>query len=451
MFKLLNGKITKPFYIKNVFTFIHRKNIYYDHVEVDRNIDFMCNLGMNEIPQVVKPNISVFKLSQILLKRKLIHLMKHYYKTLLESIESGELQIFDEILEKKLKYALLLDLEKFTKLGYHFTIENKNSPIFIKILSVYEMSNISIDRELNGEIDENSLIYHKNKIHLNKNYDGSVKNIITNKDYFIEKENFSKSNYVKKTLESAKNDLLLEFNISFIKNKLGSNFNERNVEYMSGVIDTLNQNGKDEDLYTTELKKQFKEYYIMRDEFVNSKIKSIDLFDYFMNKQPLQYKALQESTLANKGLFARGLKNFKNYFYNKFGSTSKKISKESTLYVIDIEIVSKMRLNILDEKNQNILDTKYDYSKFFQNTNINQNIKTSIENQEYDTSLYNFSTPDLKWNYLNDEYMQSHLIRFEFEKKNKFQNIFKKPYNTLLITDIDLALKGNKHFKIKKN
>jgi hypothetical protein len=45
---------------------------------------------------------------------------------------------------------------------------------------------------------------------------------------------------------------------------------------------------------------------------------------------------------------------------------------------------------------------------------------------KYDTYIYNFSVSEIKWIYNNKDFMQSHILRIEIEKKNKFQNIFQK-------------------------
>jgi hypothetical protein len=112
-----------------------------------------------------------------------------------------------------------------------------------------------------------------------------------------------------------------------------------------------------------------------------------------------------------------------------------------------------MRLEILDKEGKNILESEYNYINKMKS---GKNLKNADDYDQdvigYDTSIYKFNIPDRKWNYNNNEYMQTHLLRFEFEvKKNNIRNIFRDSYNTLLITDIDLSLKGNKHFKFVKN
>ena len=108
-----------------------------------------------------------------------------------------------------------------------------------------------------------------------------------------------------------------------------------------------------------------------------------------------------------------------------------------------------MRLEIKNENNENVLDSKYNYrNRIKRQLNLIQN---NTDYLNYDTGVYKFSVPDKKWDYNHEEFMQTHLIRFEFEKTNTLRSIFRKPYDTLVITDIDLSLKGNKHFKFSKN
>ncbi len=104
-----------------------------------------------------------------------------------------------------------------------------------------------------------------------------------------------------------------------------------------------------------------------------------------------------------------------------------------------------MRINILDENNKNILDSVYDYSNNMIAANSTYN--RSSDNINFDTGIYNLKLPGVLWDYKNNEFHQRHVIRFEFEKKKRFKNWFKNPYKSLLITDIDLAMKRNKHFK----
>ena len=80
-----------------------KRFIYYDNLDSNRNIDFVFNLGYNDLTTKVKSNLGFMKLTKYLFKKQLLNRIRHYYKHLIFSIEEGEIQIFDEILEKNLK------------------------------------------------------------------------------------------------------------------------------------------------------------------------------------------------------------------------------------------------------------------------------------------------------------------------------------------------------------
>lgn len=120
-----SSNISKISFHFSKFLKMPSRNIYYDNLEHERNMDFMFNIGYNDLSSKIKPNIGFFKLTKFLMKRKLMYLIRHYYKHLIQSIEKGEVQIFDEILEKNLKYALYLDLTRLTREGYTFKSRRK--------------------------------------------------------------------------------------------------------------------------------------------------------------------------------------------------------------------------------------------------------------------------------------------------------------------------------------
>lgn len=428
-----------------------KRFIYYDNLDSNRNIDFVFNLGYNDLSTKVKSNLGFMKLTKFLFKKQLLSRIRHYYKHLIFSIEEGEIQIFDEILEKNLKYSLFLDLKKLYEKKYNFKVVNKNEPIFVKILNVYEMDNVNINRELNGEISEYDLAYSKdgNKIFLNK-YDPYEQLKLEGRSYFDierEKDAFYKSEYKDQAEKKFYDEAKIQYAFEYLKAKMGNKLSEKNAEYVSNLIDQLEKKEKKTDPYSLELKNQFADYYTNKEKKIQEKVKAADLYDYFRVTMPSHYDTFSKVFEAKKSFFSKLTSNIRQKFYRRFIAKSKHVSKEKTLFIVDVEVTSKMRLEIVNENNENVLDSDYFYSRKMKLSSFN----TDSDHSSYDTSIYNFKIPDRKWNYNNPEFMQTHILRIEYERKNKFQNILKKPYNNMLITDIDFSLKGNKHFKFSKN
>jgi hypothetical protein len=385
--------------------------------------------------------------------------MRHYYKHLLESIEKGEIQIFEEILEKNLQFCLYSDLKKMYEKNYSIKLLNPKEPIFLKILSINEMPNVNVDRDKNPEINEKDIIYSLsgggNKIYINQN-DPDFENKLQGKTYIDitrEKEVFNKSEFKNLTYDHLKREAKYLYGIEYAKNKMGSKFNEKNIQQISNLIEQLENSVKNDDPYAIEIKNQFADYHLGRQSFIDDKLKTTDLYEYFKLNLPSHFNQFLDQYESNMSLIQRLLYNIRKRFNKKYSSRSKQISSNKTLIVIDVEFTSKMRLEILDENENNILESVYSYKDRIKRKLNDTHFKNSLENNEskYDSNIYKLNTPDRKWNYLNPDFMQSHIFRFEFEKKNKFRNIFRHPYNSLLITDIDLCLKGNKHFKFNKN
>jgi hypothetical protein len=416
----------------------------------------MFNLGYNDVSTKIKPNIGFFKLTKFLMKRKLMYLIRHYYKHLIQSIEKGEVQIFDEILEKNLKYALYLDLTRLTGEGYTFRVVNDKEPIFIKILNIFELDNVSINREDNPEVSEYDLEYSRDGsvIYLNQ-YDPMEELKLEGRSFTEiqkEKEAFEKSEYKEITYRKLYEEAKVSYAMDYLKTKLGSQISEKNAEYISNLIQQLEKKEKKYDPYSMELKSQFADYYTNKEKHIEEKLKKTDLYDYFRMTMPSHYDSFLQLHKVKKGFVKRFINSIRQRYYRNYIHKSKRISKEKTLFVMDVEVTSKMRLEVVDREGNNVLESQYNYMRRMKR-NLGGGSKFLNNNTElldYDTSIYNFSVPERKWNFNDKDFMQSHILRIEFEQKNKFQNIFKKPYNNMLITDIDFSLKGNKHFKFTK-
>jgi hypothetical protein len=383
------------------------------------------------------------------MNRRLIKNIRSSYVNLLKGIcEEDPSYKFNKVLEPKLKYIVYNDILKYKKLNYNFSIVNLNEPVFLKLINRYELQNVNIDRDFNGYFEDYTVKYKSSgKVELEK-IDYTINDRRSAEEIEKDREIFEKSDFKDLALSHLRDSALIEYNTKYVKKYMGNNKTEQNLDFVSELIENLQKSEKDESLYSQELKKQFSGYYSEKDKFITEKINSTDLYEYFQNNFPSHYNKLYSAVRSKDLGIARTLMtSLRKSLFDKLAHRSKKISADKTLIVLDIEVISKMRLNIENPNKENILDSKYNYS------NIMKNSRSIINNEflDYDTSIYNFNLPESKWNLDNKGYTQSHLIRVEYEQKNKFRNLFKDNYDTLKITDIDLTLKGNKHFQSKSN
>jgi hypothetical protein len=318
-----------------------------------------------------------------------------------------------------------------TQKGYNFQLKNSNEEIFLKILSYYELENINIDRSKNGDINNYYLDYiGKNRIVLLKEKKNDE--FKTYPEIQKERKIFEKSEYKQTTLNKLTEELENKFNLEYARSKVGKIAGDKEIEYIANIIESLNKEHQD-DPYIKNLKEEFSDYFTNKEKYIKTNLSQTDLYLYFKEKSPGVYKRLFNT---KPSILKSFIKSFRNYFKGKRNFSNKK------LCVIDVEIISKMRLDVIDNNGNNLLEKEYSYSRLMKNSGI----KAKEEYLNYDTSIYEFKLPDHKWDINNKEFIQSHVIRFEFEKKGFFNNLIKNPYKNMLITDIDLALKGNKHF-----
>ena len=157
--KQINAKSNKIFKINNTFIKLSKKNLYYDIGKINtsnkntnfskgnshtRNLDFVFNLGYNNLSDLIETNIPFSKMFWFLRNKKLINKIKTNYFDLIEAIEFGDIEALDEILEQNIKYCLYNDLTKYNKNKYTFKILNKSSPLDIKFLAFNELFNIEM-------------------------------------------------------------------------------------------------------------------------------------------------------------------------------------------------------------------------------------------------------------------------------------------------------------------
>lgn len=430
----------------NNFYKLRRCSLYYDNVNAERNIDFVLNLGMNRVPDKISSNLNIFTLFKFLLKRKFIGLMKRNYREMLKSMASLDTSGIDRTAEPRLKYVIYSDLVKLSKKGFHVKVVNESAQIYLKILNVYELQNVNVDRDFNGDLDDYEIKYKgKSKIILSKADPNITRDRRSLEEIEKDREIFEGSDFKDLSLNRLRENALMEFNVNYAKVKMGKNQNEQNLEYISNLIDNLNKSEKEDNPYSAELKNEFKDYYSARDKHIMDRVNSTDLYEYFRINFPSHYNKLFSAVKSkNIGIARTLMTSLRKHWLDRFSERSKTIAHDKTLYVVDVEMVSQMRLDILDKEGRNVLETVYNYSNVMKSSS--NMVSNNNELLDYDTSIYKFTIPESKWNTSDRNYMQTHLVRFEFEKKTKFKNILKSSYDTLMITDIDLALKGNKHF-----
>jgi hypothetical protein len=353
---------------------------------------------------------------------------------MLKSIESGNTEQINKIVEQKLRGILYSDLSRFSKKDYQINLVNQSAPIYFKFLNFYELENINLNREANKDLSEHKLQYNKHRISIsNENTNSDLKSAY---DIIKEREVFNKSEYRQMAEQRFKEDLNIQFNVQYARNKVGVNASDKEIEYIANIIENLNSNN--DDAYIKHLKEEFSDYFYEKQKYLKEKSEG-DLYQYFTEKFPGSYRKLFDKKESS---FKRFTKSLKSSFKNIFGRRNNKLSKGKTLYVFDVEVLSEMRIEIIDKDSINVLESEYNYSNA-----IRKNMIAIKENNlNYDTSVYSFKLPEYKWNMKNKNYIQSHIIRFEYEKKNFSLNFFNNLYKNMTITDIDLALKGNNHF-----
>ena len=96
------------------------------------------------------------------------------------------------------------------------------------------------------------------------------------------------------------------------------------------------------------------------------------------------------------------------------------------------------------------MNSKYNYKENFLNDKENLKSKNNQENdtnEEYDKN-YIFDLPRSKWYFEDENFIQKHTMRIEVEKLNKRLYTSRLILKSMRITDIDLALRGNRHVKM---
>lgn len=434
------------------FNKVSKAFLYYDNISLERNLNFVMNLGHNNVSSQLKSNIGMLKLSKSYFHFLLRMNMKRLFRQLLKSLEKGKIDILNHILEPKLKMCLYRDISLFSKMNYNIKLSNQNEPIYIKLINIYELENLNTDRDLNGYYKDYNMEYKsKNRISIFKANQNNILKLKNKKDLDKEKELFYKSEFKEMALKKLKYEAEIEYNIDYVQKKLGKNTNNaKEVNHITNFLETLKKVEKDTSESGKLIYEKYKDYFIEREEFIEKKVNSTDLFEFFVLNMTDKYQSMFNSNVdKKKGFFGSIIDWFKKVWISKVLNYSKKVSADKILYIYDVEITSKMRIDILDEKGNNILDSVYNYTN--QMKSVNSVVGSNSEHINYDTGIYNFKIPEVLWNIGHKEYHQRNLIRFEFEKKRRFQNVWKNPYKSMIITDIDLVMKGNKHFKFEED
>lgn len=452
----------------NIFFKIPRRNLYYDNGKANnlgknenmnftnslytRNLDFVFNLGYNNISELVESNIPLLKMFSLTKDKKLIEKINEHYIDLLEALELGDISVLDEVLEKNLKFVLFNDIVKYSRKNFTFKIINKSSPIEIRFLAFNELYNIEIEREKNF-ISEDYVMapFKKNKFILANENTYKPKDNKTILEIEDERKAFEKSDFKTISYNHFVNGLNEQFKVEYCKLKLKPNASDDDLQYFVSLMNSLEKTESKTDQYSMHLKNEFADYYILRDKFIKEKKEKVDLYLHFKENMPNQYKHFFENN-ANKSFFRNKIKTLKNNWFNKIITQRRQVFGKKSIQVIDVEITSKFRLEILDSDGKNVLNTKFNYYDIFKSAS-NEKAKNDCDNSsdpfkdlDYDKN-YIFEIPEWKWNFNNDSYVQKHVLRIEFEKLNKRLFTSRNLYKTMKITDIDLALNGNRHVK----
>jgi hypothetical protein len=442
---------------------IQRKHLYYDtRTSVNdnskilglnniftRNIDFVFNLGYNTLSELIETNISLFRMFSLIRNKKLNDNIKNHYIDLLEAIEIADVNVLDEILEKNFKFVLYNDLVKYSKKNYSIKIKNKKSPIDIRFLAFNELYNIEIDREKNLITDDFVIApFRRNKFILANENTYKIKETKTVDEIEIEKKIFEKSDFKTIAYNHFTNGLRDRFKVEYCRKKLKQSATDDDIQYLVSIMSSLDKTEFNNDQYSIHIKNEFADYYTMRDKFIKEKKDNIDLYLYFKENMPNQYKTFFERN-SNKSFFKNIIVKIKKGLFDKVINPRKYIFGKKSIQVIDVEISSKMRIEIFDENGQNIQYSKFNYGESFDNKSKDNKIDENI-NGDYDKN-YIFDIPKWKWDLNHEDFIQKHLLRIEFEKLNKKLFTSRNVYKTLKITDIDLGLNGNKHYRLVKS
>jgi len=462
-----NNNVTTPT-TKFFFYRIQKRNLYYETTgfasdknsntkktnnNLTRNIDFVFNLGYNSLSEFVENNIPITKTVSLIRNKKLINHIKNHYIDLLEAIEFGDVKVFDEILEKNLKYVLYNDIIKYSKNKYSFKILHKDAPIEIRFLAFNELYNIEIEREKNL-ITQDYVIapFAKNKFILANENTYKLKDTKTVFEIDTERKSFENSDFKVIAWNHFQNGLKDQFKVEYLKLKLKPNASDEDLHYLIGLMNSLERIEFKTDQYCTHIKNEFGDYYTLRDKYLKEQKAKVDLYLHFKANMPSQYKTFFEKN-SNKSMLRNMLVGLKRMWFDKVINPRKYAFGKKSVQVIDVEISSKMRIEIYDENGENILQSKFHYEEHFKTNNVNKK-EDKQEGGEQNASEYDknyvFSIPRFKWDLSDEDYVQKHLLRIEFEKLNKKLFTSRNVYKSMRITDIDLALKGNRHYRLVK-
>jgi len=466
-FNLICNNSNVPYNSLNLtFYKIQKKHLYYDSGKISlnnqnirqnqlntsytRNMNFVFNIGYNSLSELIETNIPILKMFYLIRNKKLIQNIQNIYIDLLEAIEFADINALDEILEKNIKFVLYNDLVKYSKNKYSLKILNKNSPIEIRFLAFNELYNIEIDREKNFITQDYIMApFKKNKFILSNENTYKLKELKTMNEIEFERNVFEKSDFKLIALNHFLNSIKDQFKLEYCRLKLKQNASDEDVQYLVSLMNSLEKTEFKNDQYSMHLKNEFADYYSLRDKFIKEKKEKVDLYIYFKESMPNQYRSFFEKN-SNKSFLKNTIKRIKKLWFDKVINPRKYIFGKKSIQVIDVEISSKMRIEVFDENGENILYSKFAYLEDFTDKTEKRESRSNEENNDYDKN-YIFDIPKWKWDLTEEDYSQKHILRIEFEKLNKKLFTSRNLYKTMKITDIDLALNGNRHFKLVKD
>lgn len=181
-------------------------------------------------------------------------------------------------------------------------------------------------------------------------------------------------------------------------------------------------------------------------EYIDNELNQINLYDYFRVKFPKDYEKMK---IKEKTLFKQVLISI--YDLNAKSVKEKVVNKneyEHPIVIIDFLIQSKRRIINRSDLSAVEFNAKNDKNNSDESKEIINEInkKKKLVYKIYKEDIDKYSLNDYEWNYLDNEFIQKHVVRVEFKSKDKLTSIFNKETD-FIITDIDFSLDGNPHFK----
>lgn len=439
-----------------------KRRIYYSS-SFKRNIDMVFNIGNeNEILNSHPKNLS--SLEKLLYKKyykSILSEISLIYNKILNAIDENNPKVLldNEYIDVRLYYLLIKDMIKYRS---DLTVQRNHKEVtYIEPVNINFLYGIEIDRLKNmnkglsmmNQIDKRTFEfvgYEKLGNEVSSNTDDY-------KDFkYIDKYKYIMNNYrLSDIINNMKNEKTSELEKKLLKNeslqmklrqKLKSHLEDENIiYYLSSMISKSRIEDKDIKQYKAilseneNIKKEVNNIfdnekkegdsiddiiYSWVDKKISEKGKvnkeNMDLYVFFMKERKYIEENMKKINLID--YYKYRFPDEYNEFYNrmignyKFASSLYKTNHNNPIILLDVAISSNKRLvfsNKVEKKEEN--------------------------NEE---KIFVFQVEEKK---SIEDILQKHVFRVEFEKPSFFVCLFRQKIK-IKVTDIDLALEGNRHF-----